>query len=261
MTGRLLIGLLGIIAACEAGKASTSEPGKAEQAKVLADATRYVLNHQLPDFTCLQTTRRLEKLGPGWSPVDTVVERLTYFDHRESYQVLEINGQPATIAQEHLHGARLSEELGSIMRVIFLPHTHTEFAWQSWATVRGEKMHAYAYHVQAFRSRYHLELPEGSLDIATAYHGTVLIDDNDHFVHRITLSVDDIPPALFIKDVGFTLDYDYARVGNTDYMLPLRFDLSLRDRKGLNRRVVNYDSYDKINAVSLSDRSRVSNRP
>lgn len=122
-------------------------------------------------------------------------------------------------------------------------------------------MHAYAYHVQALRSRYHLELPEESIDIATAYHGTVLIEDSNHFVHRITLSVDDIPPALFIRDVGFTLDYDYARVGNAEYMLPLRFDLSLRDRKGVNRRVVNYDSYDKIDAVSLSDRSRVSNRP
>ena len=259
MTGRLIIALLGIITACEAGKAPAPEPGRAEQTKVLADATRYVLNHQLPDFTCLQTTSRLKNRDEtGWSPVDTVVERLTYFDHRESYQLLEINGQPPSIAHEHLQGARLSEELGSMMRALFLPRTKAEFAWQSWVTLRGKRMHAYAYHVHAFRSQYHFELPEESLDIATAYHGTVLIDESNHFVHRITLSADDIPSSLSMRDVSFTLDYDYARVGNADYMLPLRFELSLRDRRGLNRHVVNYDSYRKIDAVSLNGPERLS---
>ena len=261
MTGRLIIGLLGIITACEAGKAPAPEPGRAEQTKVLADATRYVLNHQMPDFTCLQTTSLLKNLDrAGWSTVETVAERLIYFDHHESFQVLKINGQPASVDQEHFQGARLSEELSSIMQAIFLPRTQTEFAWQSWVTLRGKRMHAYAYHVHAFRSRYHFELPEESMDIATAYHGTVFIDDSTHFVHRITMSADDIPSPLSIRDVSFTLDYDHARVGNTDYMLPLRFELSLRDRRGLNRHIVNYDSYRKIDAVSLSGRPRASSQ-
>ena len=218
---------------------------------MLADATRYVIDHQVPDFTCVQITRRLEDRGEaGWLPIETVIERLTYFDRRESYKVLEINGIPASVTDTQLQGARLSGEFGSILRSIFLPRTRTEFSWQGWVTLRGMRMQAYGYHVNAFRSRYHFELPEESLDLVTAYHGIVFLDDKHHFVHRITLYADDIPPSLFIQDVSFTLDYDYTRLGRTDYMLPLRFELSLRDRKGLSRHVVDYASYDEIDAVS-----------
>ena len=141
---RPAIALLAFAAACGAAEDPAEEPGRAEQAKVLADATRYALNHWTPDFTCLQTTRRLENSdGTDWSPEETVVERLTYVHHHESYQVLEIDGRPESISHEHVQGARSATEFGPIMRSIFLPRTQTEFAWRGWVTVRGVKMQAY----------------------------------------------------------------------------------------------------------------------
>jgi len=257
MKSILILAVFGIIGAQGAEENTAREPGKVEQAKVLADATRYVLNHQMPDFSCLQTTHRLENPDDArWSAVETVVERLTYFDRRESYQLLEINGRPPSNADQHLEGARSPAEFASIMRAIFLPQTKTEFVRQGWVTMRGQNMHAYSYYVPPFRSQYHFELPEASLDLTTAYHGMVFIDNRNHFVHRITLLADGIPASAPIRDVSFTLDYEYARIGRTDYMLPLQFEFSLRVRQSLTSNVVDFRSYDEIDAVSSTSRPR-----
>ena len=256
MKSTLILAVFGIVAARGAEAEPGPEPSRAEQASVLADATRHVLSHQVPDFTCLQTTHRLENLdSTAWSPVETVVERLTYFERHESYQLLEINGQPASDSGQHLEGARSPAEFSSILQAIFLPQTKTEFVWQGWVTLRGQPMHAYSYYVRPFRSQYHFELPEASLDLTTAYHGMVFIDDRNHFVHRITLFADDIPASASIRDVSFTLDYDYTRIGKTDYMLPLQFEFRLRVRQNLTSNVVDFHAYAQIDAVSSTSRS------
>jgi hypothetical protein len=227
-------------------------PDQIEQHRVLMDSANYALGQEkdLPNLTCVQTTRRFEDLdNSGWRAIDTVVEELTYFEHREHYKVLELNGQPASIAHEQLRDAASSREFGAVMRTIFLPRTQAEFAWQAWSRLRGGRMNVYAYRVRPFRSKFHIEAPEQSLDLVAAYHGLITIDSEKHFVHRITLQFDDIPLSLPIQDVSLMLDYDYARIGDTVHLLPLQFEV--RYRKG-NQRVkndVDYDSYRKFNAL------------
>src|SRR6202023_1801497 len=68
-------------------------PDSIEQKKVLADAAEFVLHHEinLPNFICTQVTRRFEDATgrDTWRPIDIIVERLTYFDHKEDYRVVE----------------------------------------------------------------------------------------------------------------------------------------------------------------------------
>ena len=63
----------------------------------------------------------------------------------------------------------------------------------------------------------------------TAYHGLIFIDDRRHFIHRITLHADGIPPAFPVQDVSLMLDYEYTRIGDADYLLPLNFELRSRE--------------------------------
>src|ERR1700685_2447334 len=103
------------LAACQAHSvAQPVSPDAAEQKKILTDATDYAFNHErdLPNFLCTQTTRRFQDYQTrgaegheDWRPVDIIVERLAYFDHREDYKVLEINGVPSKIDHEQLGGA------------------------------------------------------------------------------------------------------------------------------------------------------------
>jgi hypothetical protein len=234
--------------------AETPAPEPAEQKKVLADATDYATNHEraLPNFICTQTTRRFEDFSgrEEWHPVDIIVERLTYFEHQEDYKVLEINGVASGVGHDQLGGASSSGEFGSVMKGIFAPVAATEFHWQTWFTLRGQKMHVYAYHVVAAKSDYHIVVAGQSADLVTAYHGLIFIDDRRHFVHRITLHADGIPRAFPVQDVSLMLDYDYTRIGDADYLLPLTFELRSREGKALVKNDVDYDNYRKFTADS-----------
>ena len=229
-------------------------PDPAEQKKILADASDYAFNHErsLPNFLCIQTTRRFQDYQDRneWRPLDIIVERLAYFEHHEDYKVIEINGVPSSISHEKLGGASSSGEFGSVMAGIFAPETETDFTWQNWFTLRGRKMHVYAYHVSADKSEYHVMVPEQSKDLVAGYHGLIFIDDRKHFVHRITLHADGIPPTYPIQDVSLMLDYDYTRIGDADYLLPLAFELRSRQGRILIKNDVDYDEYRKFTADS-----------
>jgi hypothetical protein len=233
---------------------SPDAPDSLEQKQVLADAIEHALNHEedLPNFICTQTTRRFEDLTGknGWRPIDIIVERLSYFEHREDYKVIELNGLPASIPHEQLNGASSSGEFGSVMKSIFSPETETEFYWQNRFTLRGRKMHVYSYRVQASKSNYHIKVFTRKLDLVTAYHGLIFVDERKHMVHRITLHPDGIPPSFPIQDVSLALDYEYNRIGDADYLLPLQFELRSREGRLLVKNDVDYDNYRKFTADS-----------
>ena len=84
---RLFIILLGAFGTALAQTNSSSTPPAEEQNAVIADARVHALQHEssLPDFVCTQTTRRFVSVSADyWQPIDVIVERLTYFDHREA---------------------------------------------------------------------------------------------------------------------------------------------------------------------------------
>jgi len=233
---------------------SPAAPDESEQKKVLAEATEHALNHEmsLPNFICSQITRRFEDFNGknGWRPIDIIVERLTYFEHREDYKVIELNGMPASVPHEQLNGASSSGEFGSVMKAIFSPETETEFNWQNWFTLRGIRTHVYSYRVSTSQSNYHIKVPERKLDLVTGYHGLVFIDAQKRQVHRITLHPDGIPLSFPIQDVSLALDYEYTRIGDADYLLPLQFELRSREGNLLVKNDVDYDNYRKFTADS-----------
>jgi hypothetical protein len=251
---RFSIIVLAATASWNLAVAETPPPDATQQQKILADATDYATNHEraLPNFICTQTTRRFEDFSgrEDFRPVDIIVERLTYFEHHEDYKVLEINGQASAVSHDQLGGASSSGEFGSVMKGIFSPASATEFHWQTWFTLRGQKMHVYAYQVTAAHSDYHIVVPGQAKDLVPAYHGLIFIDDHRHFVHRITMHADGIPSTFPIQDVSLMLDYDYTHIGDSDYLLPLNFELRSRDGKVLVKNDVDYDNYRKFTADS-----------
>jgi hypothetical protein len=251
---RLFIILLGAFGTALAQTNSSSTPGAEEQNVVIGDARVHALQHEssLPNFVCTQTTRRFVSVSAHyWEPIDVIVERLTYFDHREQYDVLTLDGQPANIAHERLRGASSSGEFGSLMKAIFSPETKTEFEWYDWSMLHGKTTQVYAYRVRTLQSRYHIAVPERSLDFVAAYHGFIFIDSKDHFVYRVTLHADGIPSNFPMQDVEISLDFGYTRIGEADYLLPLQFQLSSREGNRLVRNYVDYGNYQKFLADSV----------
>lgn len=228
------------------------DPDATEQKQVIADASEYALNQEqnLPNFICTQTTQRFVDFNgkSGFRSVDLIVEQLTYFEHHEQYKVFMVNGQASNLSHRDLGGATSEGEFGSVMKGLFWPQANTQFTWERFYTLRGRRMHVYSYSVPVSGSDYHIVVPGKKLDLVTSYHGLIFIDDQKHFVHRITLHADGIPAGFPVQEVGLVLDYDYTRIGDTAYLLPLEFELRSREGAELIKNDVSYDSYRKFNA-------------
>jgi hypothetical protein len=228
-------------------------PSAAEQKKVLAEATEYALNYEknLPNFICTQVTRRFEDPnGSGFRAMDTINERLSYFDHHEDYKVTMVNSKPVDTAHDKLPGATSSGEFGSIMREIFAPRTETEFAWDRWATLRERRMHVYNYRVLLANSGYHIIIHDQPINVVVGYHGLIYVDADQHMVHRITLQADNIPESCPVKDLKLTMDYGFEKIGDSDYLLPLRFEIQSREGRIVAKNDVDYHLYRKFGTDS-----------
>src|ERR1700681_2935068 len=80
-------------------------PDSIEQKQILADITERARNYvkSLPNFICLQVTRRYGDASglENFRLIDTIAERPSYFEQKEDYKVVSVNGVPVTSPVKH----------------------------------------------------------------------------------------------------------------------------------------------------------------
>jgi len=227
-------------------------PPSPEEWKKILDATReYALGYtrQLPDFICTQVTRRyFDPTGlEFWQTEDVLTARLSYFEEKEDYKLMLVNGRYTELPYQAVGGAISQGEFGSMMREIFERSADTGFRWERWATLRGRRMHVFAYTVEQSRSKWSIEYQKQER-ITPGYHGLIYVDNENGMVARITLEADGVPAAFPIQQVSSTLDYDYAEIGEQQYMLPLRAVMRMREGRALFKNEVEFRLYRKFSA-------------
>jgi hypothetical protein len=230
-------------------------PDSIEQAKIVEEARAYVMNYtkQLPNFICVEVTRRdVDPTGSGsnWRHIDTVTTRLSYFDQKEDYKVVLVNSQPVNdISLEKLGGTVSAGEFGSMMSEIFDPGTHTRFGWERWATLRGRRTYVFSYVVDQEFSKYHIQA-DRTLDIVPAYRGLVYVDRDTKMVTKITLDPFNLPGDFPIRDVHVELDYDFQKIGDSEFLLPLKALLTSSRTRFMTRNEKEFRLYRKFGTES-----------
>jgi len=227
-------------------------PDSLEQGQILDEAREYALNYtrQLPDFICVQVTRRwVDPTGfDSWRHLDTITTRLSYFEQKEDYKVVLVNDQPVQdMPLEQLGGTISAGEFGSMMKDIFALDSNARFEWERWATLRGKRNYVLSYDIDQAHSRYHL-IANRSLDIITAYKGLIYIDKESKVISRITLRAYGIPYAFPVRDVTTSLDYDVTKIGGAQFMLPLKAEITSRRGDESTRNDVQFRLYRKFGA-------------
>jgi hypothetical protein len=233
-------------------------PSSIEQAKIIDEAREYALNYtkQLPNFLCVQVTRRdVDPSGTGnnWYHQDTVTARLSY-NGVENYEVVLHNDQPVTNVSmrqfaKQFGGTSSEGEFGSMMQEIFDPGTHTDFGWDHWGKLRGRKTYVFAYDVQQEYSKYRVEADE-KLSVVPAYRGLVYIDEDTKMVLKIIMKPYNLPISFPIHDITSTLDYDFASIGDHQYMLPLKSVLTSHRDRLVSRNDIEFRLYRKFGTES-----------
>ncbi len=238
MFGRCCLGLGLAVVAC-----AQPAPDAAEQARILAEiraaARAYVKN--LPDFICAQVTNReialvventfagvresagsrsnLNHLSVGRPQTsDNIEEQLTYFDGRENYQLLKVNGKRPKAGETRPPGVSSTGEFGSTLDAIFDPESKTEFEWKRWETLRGQTVHVFSYRVDKSHSTSQLDVPGTS--IVVGYHGLVFADRDSKMVMRLTTEAE-APKDFPLQDVKHQLDYGLVAISGPRFLLPL----------------------------------------
>ncbi len=229
--------------------AAIAPPGAQEQKDIIEEVRKYALSYvkSLPDFICTQVTRRY--VDPSglefWQQQDVITERLSYFEQKEDYKVVLVNSRPTTMNHYQLNGASSSGEFGTMMKEIFDRETQTEFHWERWATLRGRRMHVFAYRVAQANSKWRIDY-QRQQDLTPGYRGLVYVDRDNLMVMRITLEAENIPPSFPVQQAMDTLDYDYAKIGDREFVLPLRAEVRMRSGKFLTKNDVEFRLYRKF---------------
>jgi hypothetical protein len=237
----------------------TPPPSDEEQKRVLAEVTDYARNYvqKLPDFICSQATRKfVDTTGKeSWRQTDLIQERLTYFEKHEDYKVVMVNDKPTDVSHEKLGGAMGSSgEFGSILAETFAPETRTEFGWSRWATLNKRTMYVFSYHVPKERSNYRITSYSGQnfadpQTIVAGHHGEIIVDKETLKVMRIYLHCEDLPAGFPVRSADLTLSYDNTRIGDNDYVLPLRAELKMKDdRNPPVKNLIQFYNYRKFGA-------------
>lgn len=229
-------------------------PDSIEQKRILADITEKARNYSksLPNFICLQVTRRYgDNSGlENYHLLDTIAERLSYFEEKEDYQVVSINGVPAAGGTKHqqLNGATSSGEFGTLLKEIFSAETQTEFNWERWATLRGRRMHVFAFRVRQANSKYTIYADSVKRTVISGYHGLVYADRQTGMVMRIKMEMDNLPVDFPIQAVDLDLNYDMAKISGSEFLLPLKSEIRSREGKFLVRNEVEFRLYNRFGA-------------
>ena len=234
---------LGAALAC-----AQAPPDPADQAKTIEALRTYAETYtkNLPNFICFQVTKREVALAPNEvagvresSPgrgrltaastdrksTDTFEEQLGYFDHKESYQLLKVDGKKQKPGQARPPGLTSAGEFGSTLWGVFDPQSKAEFEWKKWDTLRGERVSVFSFHVDQAHSGAQLEVP--SRTVVIGYHGLIYARRDSKIVLRLTTEAES-PKDFPLQEVTHLLDYGQVEIAGQAFVLPLHAEMRTR---------------------------------
>jgi hypothetical protein len=219
-------------------------PSDAEQKTILARVTEAALKYSrdLPDFVCNKLTRHsADATGSGqhWRLVDSADEELSYAGHKESYKTVTVNGKKAASSGQP---ASPAYELGIVQSWIFDPNAQVEIKWQSWTTINQRRSYAFAYGVTQPKSQFFVGGPKNRT--ALGFLGVLYADAETARIMRVIV-IGQSPAAFPIKNVTYDLSYDFAKIGDQQFAVPVKTDYRASEGKTLVWTEVEFRRYRK----------------
>jgi len=206
---------------------------------------------QLPNFRCIQETHRFT--APAKTPdqlkeADSYSDELIFEDGKERYQRLESNGVKADNTPIEKTGVRARNEFGSLLRGLFDPKLGATYHWAGRSMTLG--VLCQVFEIEVSKAKTNFVLHNGNMVEPVAYHGRVFIDDETGMVRRLTIEGTGLPKDYGLQSPSLSLDYGMVRIGEDDYLLPLRSVLQLRQAKVFVRNEAVFRGYRKFGAES-----------
>jgi hypothetical protein len=227
-------------------------PSEADQQKILTAITQYADGYlaKLPDFICQQITEEFlaNKNGKHWRKHDTLTAKLVFSNGREQRTLELVNNKQVRDNRARLRSPLSTEgEFGILLSKIFDDASQAKFSWGGWDTVRGHRVAKFDYAIDRVHSSMSLT---NYVKAVVPYHGSVYGDPDNGAVWRITSGTTEIPPAVQIKSIATTVEYDEVSIGNQNYLLPANATVLLAADQEQTRNEMQFTDYRKFEAES-----------
>jgi VWFA-related protein len=227
------------------------KPADAELKSIVTAVRQRGLEYQsrLPDLVCMQVTRRsVDPSGrAAWKYKDTVTRVIRYINGEEHGDVLELNGQRAN----WYGGLNTTGEFGGLLDMVLSDKIGTTYEWVGMTEISGVQAHVLRCHVSRKNSELTVSAHAKGPRILSAYNATVYVDVNTLAVRRVAVEAVDIPRDFPVRESVVTVDYDYASLGTTQYLLPMEATLLVRvGSHDLKRNEVRFLDYRKFGSES-----------
>ena len=221
-------------------------PSDADQKKILRQITENALKYGqiLPDFVCSKLTRRnADQTGTGqhWRLIDSVDDELTYVGRKENYRPISVNGKKPGGASRP---AGPFNEFGGLLASVFDPKAQADFKWHSWVTVNRRRMYVFAYTVAPANSQLTIGFKTPK---AVGFSGLFYADVETGMVMHIFV-IAQSPPNFLLTNVTYDLLYDFLKIGDRPFVVPVKSDFHGKEGKSLIWNEVEFRRYRKAGA-------------
>jgi len=217
-----------------------------EQKKLIADVKARALQYakDLPSFSCTEVTRKnLDPTGTSrhWKLTGTVHEEVTEKNGKDSFVELTENGKQAG-GENRPGGMTSPADFTDLIAWIFDPESKAEFEWTKWDSMRGHRVHTLAFKLPQANS--HFTVGKKS-PVKIAVVGTVDVDADTDSIMRIIVLGLGIPKSTGVQSVSQEYHYDFAKIGDHYFLVPLKADLQQRAGKELTWNEIEFRDYKK----------------
>jgi hypothetical protein len=223
----------------------------------------------LPDYIVKRTTTRFVGAHPllstieaagGWRALDTVSGELTVRHGAEFYSNLTVDGKPVGSAPG---GAWSTGEFSNEMSMVLPPERAARFTNLRVDSVRNRAAYRYSFAVDKSHSSWDLTASNipGASDVtgfSSAYTGTVWIDRDTGQTLRVQTATKDLPAGFSLEAVTAVTDFDFVKIGDTQYVLPVSSEtVSCQRTTGVclkNATVFkSYDRFDTSTSITFNE--------
>ncbi len=218
---------------------------EAEQKKLIGDVSARALQYskELPDFVCTEIMRH--NVDPTatsrkWKLLDTVHEEITYQEKKEEFREVLNNGKK-TDSGSRPNGFISPSDFSDFVSWVFDPKYKAVFQWTKWDSLRGHRVHELAYVIPQQES----QLTVGKKQTRAQMIGTVDVDADTAALLKITVVAMGLPKKGDVQAASFELNYDYAKIGDHYYLLPLKADAQSREGHTLTWNEFEFHDYRK----------------
>ncbi len=239
------------------GAAQTQQEDIVRLARIKTKVRAHLDN--MPNFTCLQTVERYQRIPNSKREelIDVLRLEVAYVSNREMY---------AWPGSTHFEDRELREivSTGAFSTGGFALHARaifvgegTSFTYKGEETIDNKPVWRYDYATPKVRSGYQIRNPVKSISANVAYHGSIWADRRDSNLIRITIFTDEIPTEIEIESASDLLDYQPMKIGSIDALLPRQDTINIVDSKGYvstNRtRLSRCKQYSGESTISFDD--------